>query len=203
MTEGGKTPLYTAAEFEEFGYDVVLYPATGFKAAAKALQEVYQEIIKTGTQRGVMNDLLTWEERNEITGLNHFLDLERRYATDAEPTDADETEYERNEKRYRAIKWAEQAFENFNVVPPGTGIVHQVNLEHLGRIVHDRELDGERWLLSDTLVGTDSHTPMIGGIGVVGGIEAEETPALDEKVLVTLENGTEVEIGHGDVVMSS
>jgi aconitate hydratase len=88
-----------------------------------------------------------------------------------------ELEYERNAERYRAIKWAQGAFENFNVVPPGTGIVHQVNLEHLGRVVHARERDGEQWLLPDTLVGTDSHTPMIGGIGVVGwgvgGIEAE------------------------------
>jgi len=88
-----------------------------------------------------------------------------------------ELEYERNTERYRAIKWAQDAFENFNVVPPGTGIVHQVNLEHLGRVVHARERDGENWLLPDTLVGTDSHTPMIGGIGVVGwgvgGIEAE------------------------------
>ncbi|WP_247000331.1 aconitate hydratase AcnA [Halosolutus gelatinilyticus] len=88
-----------------------------------------------------------------------------------------EIEYERNEERYRAIKWAQQAFDEFNVVPPGTGIVHQVNLEHLGRVVHDREIDGEQWLLPDTLVGTDSHTPMINGIGVVGwgvgGIEAE------------------------------
>ncbi|GAB3027349.1 aconitate hydratase AcnA [Natronobiforma cellulositropha] len=88
-----------------------------------------------------------------------------------------ELEYERNEERYRAIKWAQQAFEEFNVVPPGTGIVHQVNLEHLGQVVHEREIDGEQWLLPDTLVGTDSHTPMIGGIGVVGwgvgGIEAE------------------------------
>ncbi len=70
-----------------------------------------------------------------------------------------EIEYERNEERYRAIKWAQQAFEDFEVVPPGTGIVHQVNLEHLGRVVHDREVDGERWLVPDTLVGTDSHTP--------------------------------------------
>ncbi|MFB6160935.1 MAG: aconitate hydratase AcnA [Haloferacaceae archaeon] len=88
-----------------------------------------------------------------------------------------ELEYERNAERYRAIKWAQNAFENFNVVPPGTGIVHQVNLEHLGRVVHARERNGENWLLRDTLVGTDSHTPMIGGIGVVGwgvgGIEAE------------------------------
>ncbi|WP_458189714.1 aconitate hydratase AcnA [Haladaptatus sp. NG-WS-4] len=88
-----------------------------------------------------------------------------------------ELEYERNAERYRALKWAQEAFDDFRVVPPGTGIVHQVNLEHLGRVVHDRENDGDRWLLPDTLVGTDSHTPMIGGIGVVGwgvgGIEAE------------------------------
>ncbi|AUX10701.1 aconitate hydratase [Halalkaliarchaeum desulfuricum] len=88
-----------------------------------------------------------------------------------------ELEYERNAERYRAIKWAQNAFDQFQVVPPGTGIVHQVNLEHLGQVVHDRERDGDRWLVPDTLVGTDSHTPMIGGIGVVGwgvgGIEAE------------------------------
>jgi aconitate hydratase len=88
-----------------------------------------------------------------------------------------ELEYERNAERYRALKWAQQAFEDFSVVPPGTGIVHQVNLEYLGRVVHAREENGENWLYPDTLVGTDSHTPMIGGIGVVGwgvgGIEAE------------------------------
>ncbi|KTG20245.1 aconitate hydratase [Haloferax profundi] len=88
-----------------------------------------------------------------------------------------ELEYERNAERYRALKWAQNAFENFSVVPPGTGIVHQVNLEHLGQVVHDREWRDDQWLLPDTLVGTDSHTPMIGGIGVVGwgvgGIEAE------------------------------
>ncbi|TQQ78780.1 aconitate hydratase, partial [Halonotius terrestris] len=88
-----------------------------------------------------------------------------------------ELEYERNGERYRALKWAQQAFDDFRVVPPGTGIVHQVNLEYLGQVVHARERNGENWLLPDTLVGTDSHTPMIGGIGVVGwgvgGIEAE------------------------------
>ncbi|APW99238.1 aconitate hydratase 1 [Halobiforma lacisalsi AJ5] len=109
-----------------------------------------------------------------------------------------ELEYERNEERYRAIKWAQEAFEDFEVVPPGTGIVHQVNLEHLGEVVHAREEDGEQWLLPDTLVGTDSHTPMIGGIGVVGwgvgGIEAEAallgqpiTMSLPEVVGVRLE----------------
>ncbi|WP_440769095.1 aconitate hydratase AcnA [Natronorubrum sp. DTA28] len=108
-----------------------------------------------------------------------------------------ELEYERNEERYRAIKWAEQAFEDFNVVPPGTGIVHQVNLEHLGRVVHAREQDGEQWLLPDTLVGTDSHTPMINGIGVVGwgvgGIEAEAA-LLGQPITMTLPEVVGVEL---------
>ncbi|ELY38451.1 aconitate hydratase AcnA [Natronorubrum tibetense] len=108
-----------------------------------------------------------------------------------------ELEYERNEERYRAIKWAEQAFEDFNVVPPGTGIVHQVNLEHLGEVVHAREEDGEQWLLPDTLVGTDSHTPMINGIGVVGwgvgGIEAEAA-LLGQPITMTLPEVVGVEL---------
>ncbi|MFP9061245.1 aconitate hydratase AcnA [Natrialbaceae archaeon A-chndr2] len=108
-----------------------------------------------------------------------------------------EIEYERNKERYRAIKWAEQAFEDFNVVPPGTGIVHQVNLEYLGQVVHDREVDGEQWLLPDTLVGTDSHTPMINGIGVVGwgvgGIEAEAA-LLGQPITMTLPEVVGVEL---------
>ncbi len=86
-------------------------------------------------------------------------------------------EMQRNIERYRLLKWAQNAFENFRVVPPGSGIVHQVNLEYLARVVSSKEIDGRRWLFPDTLVGTDSHTTMISGIGVlgwgVGGIEAE------------------------------
>jgi methylisocitrate lyase len=82
MTEGGKTPLYSAAEFAEFGFDVVIYPATAFKAAAKAMQEVYAEIAETGSQAGVMDELVTWEGRNEITGLDDVIELEREYAAD-------------------------------------------------------------------------------------------------------------------------
>jgi aconitate hydratase len=82
-------------------------------------------------------------------------------------------EYERNKERYQLLKWAQQAFDNFTVVPPGMGICHQVNLEYLAKGVISR--DG--WTFPDSLVGTDSHTPMINGIGVlgwgVGGIEAE------------------------------
>ena len=88
-----------------------------------------------------------------------------------------EREYERNRERYVLLRWAQQAFAGFRVVPPGMGIVHQVNLEYLARVVQVRERDGERTVLPDTLVGTDSHTPMVNGIGVlgwgVGGIEAE------------------------------
>ncbi|MEF8842197.1 MAG: isocitrate lyase/phosphoenolpyruvate mutase family protein [Haloarculaceae archaeon] len=82
MTEGGKTPLFTASEFEAMGYDVVLYPATGFKTAAKAMQELYAEIAETGTQAGMMDRLVSWEGRNEITGLDEVVELERRYASD-------------------------------------------------------------------------------------------------------------------------
>ena len=84
-----------------------------------------------------------------------------------------EREYERNGERYALLRWAQQAFADFRVVPPGTGIVHQVNLEYLADVVAER--DGV--LVPDTLVGTDSHTTMINGLGVlgwgVGGIEAE------------------------------
>jgi aconitate hydratase len=88
-----------------------------------------------------------------------------------------EIEYERNRERYQFLRWGQGAFEDFKVVPPGTGIVHQVNIEHLARVVFTRELDGELTAYPDTCVGTDSHTTMVNGIGVVGwgvgGIEAE------------------------------
>ncbi|MDN3521334.1 aconitate hydratase AcnA [Halomonas ramblicola] len=86
-------------------------------------------------------------------------------------------EMERNRERYEFLRWGQQAFDNFRVVPPGTGICHQVNLEYLGRTVWTREEDGKTLAYPDTLVGTDSHTTMINGLGVlgwgVGGIEAE------------------------------
>ena len=86
-------------------------------------------------------------------------------------------EYERNRERYSLLRWAQQAFQDFRVVPPGMGIVHQINLEYLAQVVQVRDIGGVRMALPDTLVGTDSHTPMVNGIGVlgwgVGGIEAE------------------------------
>ena len=88
-----------------------------------------------------------------------------------------EREFERNRERYALLRWAQEAFDNFSVVPPGTGIVHQVNLEYLASVIHRSEQDGSFLAYPDTLVGTDSHTTMINGLGVVGwgvgGIEAE------------------------------
>ncbi|HZK05833.1 MAG TPA: aconitate hydratase [Actinomycetaceae bacterium] len=88
-----------------------------------------------------------------------------------------EIEYQRNRERYQFLRWGQGAFDDFKVVPPGTGIVHQVNLEYLARVVMTREDDGVMTAYPDTCVGTDSHTPMVNGLGVlgwgVGGIEAE------------------------------
>ena len=86
-------------------------------------------------------------------------------------------EFERNEERYKFLRWAQKSFDNFRVVPPGTGIVHQVNLEYLAKVVQQKQEGDEVVVFPDSLVGTDSHTTMINGIGVlgwgVGGIEAE------------------------------
>ncbi|MFM1954285.1 MAG: aconitate hydratase [Actinomycetota bacterium] len=88
-----------------------------------------------------------------------------------------ELEYQRNGERYQFLRWGQTAFEEFKVVPPGTGIVHQVNIEYLARVVMAREVNGELQAYPDSCVGTDSHTTMVNGLGVlgwgVGGIEAE------------------------------
>ena len=88
-----------------------------------------------------------------------------------------EIEYGRNRERYQFLRWGQTAFDDFKVVPPGTGIVHQVNIEHLARVIYTREIDGVTYAYPDTCVGTDSHTTMVNGLGVVGwgvgGIEAE------------------------------
>ncbi len=100
-----------------------------------------------------------------------------------------ELEYQRNGERYRFLKWGQKAFENFRVVPPGTGICHQVNLEYLSQTVWTKDEDGETVAYPDTCVGTDSHTPMVNGLSVlawgVGGIEAEAA-MLGQPISMTL-----------------
>ncbi len=100
-----------------------------------------------------------------------------------------EIEFERNSERYEFLKWAQTAFDNFRVVPPGTGICHQVNLEYLAKVVWTKEDSGKKYAYPDTCVGTDSHTTMINGLAVlgwgVGGIEAEAA-MLDQPVSMVL-----------------
>ncbi|CAG8865477.1 Aconitate hydratase A [Pseudomonas fluorescens] len=108
--------------------------------------------------------------------IDHSVMVDRYASQQAFAANVD-IEMQRNGERYAFLRWGQSAFDNFRVVPPGTGICHQVNLEYLGRTVWTREEDGRTYAFPDTLVGTDSHTTMINGLGVlgwgVGGIEAE------------------------------
>ncbi|HEV8447279.1 MAG TPA: aconitate hydratase AcnA [Gemmatimonadaceae bacterium] len=108
--------------------------------------------------------------------IDHSVQVDE-YGTQAAFLINTELEFERNKERYVFLRWGQEAFKNFRVVPPGTGICHQVNLEYLGKTVFVGEEDGQRVAYPDSLVGTDSHTTMINGLGVlgwgVGGIEAE------------------------------
>ena len=108
--------------------------------------------------------------------IDHSVQVDQ-YGTEAAFLINTELEFERNKERYVFLRWGQDAFKNFRVVPPGTGICHQVNLEYLGKTVFVSEEDGQTFAYPDSLVGTDSHTTMINGLGVlgwgVGGIEAE------------------------------
>lgn len=108
--------------------------------------------------------------------VDHSVQVDRSGTVDAFKTNLD-IEFERNRERYGFLKWGQQAFDTFQVVPPSMGIVHQVNLEYLARVVFEKQVNGNTLLYPDSLVGTDSHTTMINGLGIVGwgvgGIEAE------------------------------
>ncbi len=108
--------------------------------------------------------------------IDHSVQVDR-FASSTALDDNAQIEFERNKERYGFLRWGQEAFDNFKVVPPRTGIVHQVNLEFLARVAFSTEINGQWHVYPDTVVGTDSHTTMINGIGVlgwgVGGIEAE------------------------------
>jgi aconitate hydratase len=110
--------------------------------------------------------------------IDHSVIVDQAGSSGAFQTNVD-LEFQRNTERYEFLKWGQSAFKNFRVVPPGTGICHQVNLEYLARVVWINDTNGEKWAFPDTVIGTDSHTTMINGLGVlgwgVGGIEAEAT----------------------------
>ena len=108
--------------------------------------------------------------------IDHSVQVDQSAKADSFEKNVD-IEFERNGERYSFLKWGQQAFNNFRIVPPGTGICHQVNLEYLSKVVWSEEFKGENFIFPDTLVGTDSHTTMVNGLSVlgwgVGGIEAE------------------------------
>ena len=108
--------------------------------------------------------------------IDHSVQVDK-YASANSLKDNVDIEFQRNEERYSFLKWGQQAFNNFRIVPPGTGICHQVNLEYLSKVVWTENFENEDYIFPDTLVGTDSHTTMVNGLSVlgwgVGGIEAE------------------------------
>jgi len=149
---------------------VVLQDFTGVPAVVD-LAAMRDAVVKLGGSAEDINPLSPAE-----LVIDHSVQIDHYGAANALDLNT-KIEFERNLERYSFLKWGQQAFDNFKVVPPSTGIVHQVNLEYLGRVVFGVEKDGVSRAYPDTVVGTDSHTTMINGIGVlgwgVGGIEAE------------------------------
>ena len=149
---------------------VILQDFTGVPAVVD-LAAMRDAVVKLGGSADAINPLSPAE-----LVIDHSVQVDR-YGTPEALAQNNEIEFQRNRERYTFLRWGQNAFDNFRVVPPNTGIVHQVNLENLARVVFDAEVDGVRRAYPDTLVGTDSHTTMINGLGVlgwgVGGIEAE------------------------------
>ncbi|MEX1265482.1 MAG: aconitate hydratase AcnA [Woeseia sp.] len=149
---------------------VILQDFTGVPAVVD-LAAMRDAVVKLGGKANRINPLSPAE-----LVIDHSVQVDRYGSADSLELN-NKIEFKRNQERYSFLRWGQKAFKNFRVVPPNTGIVHQVNLEYLGRVVFDIEKDGERLLYPDTLVGTDSHTTMINGLGIlgwgVGGIEAE------------------------------
>ena len=149
---------------------VILQDFTGVPAVVD-LAAMRDAVVKLGGSADSINPLSPAE-----LVIDHSVQVDRYGAADSLDLN-NKIEFKRNKERYTFLRWGQNAFENFRVVPPNTGIVHQVNLEYLGRVVFDVTEDGIRSAYPDTLVGTDSHTTMINGLGIlgwgVGGIEAE------------------------------
>jgi len=149
---------------------VILQDFTGVPAVVD-LAAMRDAVVKLGGSADKINPLSPAE-----LVIDHSVQVDNYGAANALDLN-NKIEFSRNKERYSFLRWGQSAFENFRVVPPNTGIVHQVNLEFLSRVVFDVEKDGSRKAYPDTVVGTDSHTTMINGLGVlgwgVGGIEAE------------------------------
>ena len=149
---------------------VILQDFTGVPAVVD-LAAMRDAVVKLGGSAASINPLSPAE-----LVIDHSVQVDRYGSADSLDLN-NKIEFKRNKERYSFLRWGQGAFENFRVVPPNTGIVHQVNLEYLARVVFDAQKDDQRRAYPDTVVGTDSHTTMINGLGVlgwgVGGIEAE------------------------------
>jgi aconitate hydratase len=149
---------------------VILQDFTGVPAVVD-LAAMRDAVVKLGGSAADINPLSPAE-----LVIDHSVQVDNYGAADALDLN-NKIESQRNKERYSFLRWGQSAFENFRVVPPNTGIVHQVNLEYLSRVIFDLDKNGTRSAYPDTVVGTDSHTTMINGLGVlgwgVGGIEAE------------------------------
>ncbi|HKL01852.1 MAG TPA: aconitase family protein, partial [Desulfotignum sp.] len=149
---------------------VLMQDFTGVPAVVD-LAAMRDAVQKAGGDPASINPLIPVE-----LVVDHSVQLDA-YGTDTAITDNVDMEYTRNKERYELLKWAQMSFDNFQVVPPNSGICHQVNLEYLGRVVMKDGSGKKPLLFPDSLVGTDSHTTMINGVGImgwgVGGIEAE------------------------------
>ncbi len=171
--QGIKDWLTTKTSITEIAYRparVLLQDYTGIPAVADlaAMREAVKEKNKDPDTINPLSavDLV----------IDHSVQVDQYAKSDSFEKNVD-IEFKRNGERYSFLKWGQQAFNNFRIVPPGTGICHQVNLEYLSKVVWFDEFNGENYLFPDTLVGTDSHTTMVNGLSVlgwgVGGIEAE------------------------------
>jgi aconitate hydratase len=149
---------------------VILQDFTGVPAVVD-LAAMRSAMARMGADPGKINPLV----QSDLV-IDHSVQVDQFGSPQAFRFNVDR-EYERNGERYALLKWAQRNLSNFRVVPPGMGIVHQINLEHIAKVVGTRELSGETFAFPDSVVGTDSHTTMINGLGVlgwgVGGIEAE------------------------------
>jgi len=149
---------------------VIMQDFTGVPAVVD-LAAMREAMIKLGGNPDEINPLSPAE-----LVIDHSVQVDS-YGTSTALAENTKVEFQRNQERYAFLRWGQNSFRNFKVVPPNTGIVHQVNVEHLARVVFDADSDGTHRAYPDTLVGTDSHTTMVNGLGVlgwgVGGIEAE------------------------------
>lgn len=157
-------------EINYFPARVIMQDFTGVPAVVD-LAAMREGMVKLGGKANEINPLIPVD-----LVIDHSVSIEKFGTTKAFEENV-QIEYERNGERYQFLKWGQKAFKNFRVVPPGTGIVHQVNLEYLADCVWTNQIDGKTVAYPDTCVGTDSHTTMINGLSVlgwgVGGIEAE------------------------------